>query len=116
MTDRDDMPEQMWLFTNRNCLVFNAEGKQIPYYQRAIFCYGLDPEIAMECTLLAKQFFIAQWRAWAHEIDRKEMQSLLGLRTHKMDMEERRDSGIHIDGEEIVLESEVLGDPETQTD
>ena len=77
--------KHMWLFTNRNCLVFDEDGEQIVEYQKAISCYALNKKLALQATLEASEFHIGRWREWEHEIPRESMQYLLGLRTREMD-------------------------------
>jgi hypothetical protein len=71
--------KQMWLFTNRNCLVFDENGEQITEYQRAITCYTLNKKMAKQACEEASEFHIGQWREWEHPIDKKHMLYLLGL-------------------------------------
>lgn len=71
--------KMMVLFTNRQCLVFDENGDQIPEYQAAITCYSLDKEIAKKICKEATEFHIGSWREWEHEITRKHMMYLLGL-------------------------------------
>jgi hypothetical protein len=73
----------MWLFTNRNCLVFDEEGKQISEYQAAISCYTLDKNLAQKATEEAVEFHIGKFHKWEHEITKDEMQYLLGLKEEK---------------------------------
>lgn len=80
----------MHLFTNRNCCAFDENGEQIVEYQRAINCYDIDPEMAMQATEEAENFYISKWREWNQAISRIEMQYLLGLRTRMMDMQDNK--------------------------
>jgi hypothetical protein len=77
--------KQMWLFTNRNCLVFDENGEQIPEYQVAITCYSLDRDVAKKVCDEATEFHICSWREWEHEITKKHMMYLLGLVTREDD-------------------------------
>ena len=77
--------KQMWLFTNRNCLVFDENGEQIPEYQAAITCYSLDRDVAKKVCDEATEFHIGSWREWEHEIPKKHMMYLLGLVTREDD-------------------------------
>ena len=77
--------KQMWLFTNRNCLVFDEEGDQIPEYQRAITCYSLNKKLARQACDEAEEFHIGSWRVWEHTIDRRQMIYLLGLAKRGVD-------------------------------
>jgi hypothetical protein len=79
MTPPHPQPYEMHLFTNRNCLIFDKKGEQIPEYQRAISCSSLDKELALKVTNESQKFFIAKWREWEHEIHCEEMQWLLGV-------------------------------------
>lgn len=76
----------VYLFTNRNCLVFDDKGEQLAWYQRAISCYDLDPELAKEVARDAQEIFLSRWREWSHSITKKEFEYLLGLRTKEMDL------------------------------
>lgn len=81
-------PHKMWLFTNRNCMIFDRDGNQIPEDQNAIDCYHLNKEAALRITLEAEEFRLAQWSKWEHAITRKEMQYLLGIRSKEMDLKQ----------------------------
>lgn len=72
-------PHKMILWTNRNCMVFDEDGKQLPKYQEAIDCFSVNKKLAKECCNLAKEFKLGQWRGWIHQISKEEMMSLLGL-------------------------------------
>ena len=71
--------KEMWLFTNRNCLIFDNEGNQIVEYQRGISCSNLNKEVAYTATVEAESFHIGKFREWVHDITREEMQYLLGV-------------------------------------
>lgn len=88
-------PHSVWLYTNRNCMVCDADGAQIPELQAAINCYDIDPRLALQITIDAQKFYLMKWCAWSHEITREEMQYLLGLRSRDMDLLsiERRNAG-----------------------
>lgn len=79
------MIKEVYLFTNRNCLVFDENGDQMEDFQKAINCYDLDREKAMQVSGMGEKFYIAKWQEWAHEISRESFQYLLGLRTREMD-------------------------------
>jgi hypothetical protein len=85
-------PHSVWLFTNRNIMVFDAHGSQIPDAQGAVSCYHIDAKAAARVLDQAQELYIAKWRQWAHAITRKEMQYLLGLRTKEMDLQEHGDA------------------------
>lgn len=76
----------MVLFTNRNCMVFDADGHQITRYQKAISCYKVNPKLALQATQEAEVFRISCFRDWTHDIRRENMQYLLGIRTPDMDL------------------------------
>lgn len=76
----------VWLFTNRNALIFDEKGEQIPEAQGAIDCYSIDPAVARQVCNEAREFHIAKWGGWSHEITRKEMLYLLGLVTKEEDL------------------------------
>ena len=71
--------KKMFLFTNRNALVFDDGGEQIPEYQAAITCYSLNESIARKAIDEAEEFYIAKFREWCNPITKKEMTYLLGL-------------------------------------
>lgn len=71
--------KQMWLFTNRNCLVFDANGEQIPEYQASITCYTLNKKLAEQACNEAEEFHIGKWESWEHPISREEMKYILGV-------------------------------------
>lgn len=79
MTEQRHQAKSMWLFTNRNCLVFDKDGNQIVKYQAAISCSTLDPEVAFKATEEAEEFHIGKFREWEHEINRDSMRFLLGI-------------------------------------
>jgi hypothetical protein len=81
-------PVSVYLFTNRNCLVFDKGGKQIAKYQRAITCYRVDKKIARELAEKTTEFYISKFGEWVKPISRLSFEYLLGLRTRKMDLEE----------------------------
>jgi hypothetical protein len=74
-----DKAFEMWLFTNRNCMIFNEKGEQIPEYQIAVSCYNLEPVLAFQATEEATKFYISKFKEWSHEIRKEEMQYLLGV-------------------------------------
>jgi hypothetical protein len=67
------------LFTNRNSLIFDQSGKQIPELQLGITCYSLDARIAAEVADHAVVFELAKWGVWKERIDKREFLYLLGL-------------------------------------
>lgn len=71
--------KSMWLFTNRNCLVFDENGEQIVKYQRDISCSHINKKIARQATIEAADFHLGKFREWVHDITREEMQFLLGV-------------------------------------
>jgi len=86
--ERGDDISEVILFTNRNLTVYNARGNQIPVYQRAVSCYGINKKLAREIACKSERFFLAKWKGWFEPITKKEFEYLLGLRTKKMDLEE----------------------------
>jgi len=80
------MIDSVYLFTNRNCLIFNEHGEQIGELQRAISCYNLDRKVAKRVAREAKVIYIACYREWAHEISAKSFEYLLGIRTKEEDL------------------------------
>ena len=71
--------KEMWLFTNRQCLVFDKDGIQIPEYQAEITCYSLNKEIAKRVCEEATEFHICSFKEWEHPITKRHMMFLLGL-------------------------------------
>jgi len=69
----------MVLFTNRNCLIFDEAGDQVPELQGSISCSHLDKDIALQATMEATEFHISKRTIWGHKITREEMQWLLGV-------------------------------------
>lgn len=86
--ERGDDIAEVILLTNRNLLVFNPKGLQIPYYQRAVNCYRINKKAAQEIADKAKKFFIERHRQWMRSISKKEFEYMLGLRTRQRDREE----------------------------
>lgn len=86
--ERSDGISWAILFTNRNIMVYNLQGNQIPFYQRAVSCYRINRKVAQEIADKADKFFIAQWREWFQPISKKEFEYLLGLRDRKRDLED----------------------------
>ena len=81
--------EAVWLFTNRNCMVFDKAGHQLPELQSAICSYRVDLDTALLVCGEANVFVVSRWGEWAHQVTRREMEYLLGLRTQEMDVAER---------------------------
>jgi hypothetical protein len=81
--------KSVYLFMNRNCLVFDENGEQVAKYQRAIGCYRLNKKLAKELAAKAETFYLSKWQTWCHEIDRRSFEYLLGLRTKADDLAER---------------------------
>lgn len=82
---------EIYLFTNRNWMVFDAQGNQMPEYQGAINCYGInDAALAERAISEAKLFYVCKWKDWEEEVTKREMQYLLGLRTREMDLEDQK--------------------------
>lgn len=75
------------LYTNRNWMVFDADGQQMPDYQQAVSCFEIaNADLARRAIAEAYLLGIAKWGVWRHEITRTEMEYLLGLRTREMDL------------------------------
>lgn len=66
--ERSDSIHEVILFTNRNLMVYNGKGLQIPFYQKAVSCYRLNKKIAQEIADKAEFFSIAKWQHWANAI------------------------------------------------
>lgn len=88
MTKKKAKAHSVYLFMNRNCMVFDKEGSQLPEYQRGITCYRVDKKIARAVAAEAKEFHISSFREWSRPITRRSFEYLLGLRTRKMDTDE----------------------------
>jgi hypothetical protein len=80
-------PHTITLYTNRNIMVFDREGKQLPEYQQ-ISCYALCRKKVLELSRKAVRFRIAKYGEWEHVISRQEFEYLLGVRTLKTDIME----------------------------
>lgn len=78
----------IYLFTNRNMMIFDREGNQLPEEQGMVSCYNLNREGLAPVIDQAEEFFIAKWRDWTMRISKKELQYLLGMRTLQMDLDE----------------------------
>ena len=78
-------PVQVYLFTNRNCLIFDEIGNQIAELQAAISCYTVHKEMARAIAYAAEEFFIAEFNNWSHSISRESFMYLLGIRTEEDD-------------------------------
>jgi hypothetical protein len=73
------------LFTNRNLIVFDEEGKQHDF-QNAVDCYFIDEGLLNSLLSQPARYYIAKWREWKHEISKKEFEYLLGQRTREKDL------------------------------
>lgn len=76
-----------YLFTNRSCMAFDADGEQVLWAQRAITHYKINKQLARVAVSQAQEFHLSQFRGFDKIISRLEIEYLLGLRTKKMDME-----------------------------
>jgi len=85
---------QFWLFTNRNTIVFNHDGSQDVEAQSQIDCYTLTDE-AQSVIDSCDVFYLSRWGEWKHEISKREIEYLLGLRTYEVDCEELREERDH---------------------
>jgi len=76
------MIKQVYLFTNRNLLVFDEEGKQIPKVQREINWTVRPPEKerrALKRIIKDKpKIYLCRFREWMGEITIEELCDLLG--------------------------------------
>ena len=87
-------PFKVYLYTNRNIVVFDESGEQLPDWQSAVDCYQLDQKKALELSKLAQYFYLQQWNTGATiELSRKEFQYLLGLRNRESDLAELEQKG-----------------------
>ena len=79
------------LFTNRNLMVFDEDGKQTPW-QNAVTCYDINRPLLEKLILQPATYHLAKLPHWKHEITCIEFQCLLGMRTKERDLsDERRD-------------------------
>ena len=76
-----------YLFTNRNCIVFDHDDTQDIEAQQEIGCYQMGRG-AQSVLDSCDQFYISRWGDWYHEVTKKEIEYLLGLRTRERDLEE----------------------------
>jgi len=76
------MIKQVVLFTNRNLMAFDEEGRQIGEIQNAIRWERKDDDIerwALEKIISDNpKIYIAKWKEWQHEISIQELCSILG--------------------------------------
>lgn len=79
---------QVILYTNRNIIVFDEEGKQVPELQEAVDCYGVDWVLLEKLLSLPAEYFISKWGEWKHPICKKEFEYLLGIRTLERDLDD----------------------------
>ena len=75
------------LFTNRNLLVFDKEGKQTDY-QDCVDCYNIDEKKLKILLNLPAEYYICRWGEWQHQISKREFEYLLGQRTREKDIQE----------------------------
>jgi hypothetical protein len=83
------MIKSVYLFTNRNCLVFDEDGQQMPEFQGGISCYRLNRKKAQIVADKGQEFFLSRYQKWAQPISRREFEYLLGLRSRKRDIAEQ---------------------------
>jgi len=79
---------QFILFTNRNVLIFDDDGTQDVAAQTCVSCYEIDKERAQAAIDSCDCFYISHWREWKHEVPRRAIEYMLGLRTRERDLEE----------------------------
>jgi hypothetical protein len=79
------MIKQVWVFTNRNVIVFDENGEQVVDVQKVLgwssLEYWLDTETegALVKVIEAKPIiYISQWGNWSHQINLDELCCLLG--------------------------------------
>ena len=80
----------LYLFTNRNCTIFDHNDEQDVKAQQEIGCYRIG-ENAQSVIDSCDIFYLSKWMDWNHEISKKEMEYLLGLRTKERDLEEMKE-------------------------
>ena len=83
-------PHTFYLFTNRNCMVFDENGEQMPELQACVSCYNVDADHAREVLAQCREFFVAHWGSQRIEVKRRHIEYLLGLRTLEMDVQEHK--------------------------
>jgi len=66
-------------------MCFDANDEQRIDVQAAVNCHTIDPVIAQRALDESEVFYIAHWCGWQHEITKREMEYLLGLRTLALD-------------------------------
>ena len=67
------------LYTNRNIMVIDGGGGQVPELQAKITCYECDKATVKHLAGISEKFFIAKWMGWKHEISKTEFMFLLGM-------------------------------------
>lgn len=88
------------LFTNRNLIVVDEDGKQ-HNLQYAVDCYEINQPLLDELLQQDAKFSIAKWHEWKHDISRQEFEYLLGQRTREKDiadLETERRNGREVKG------------------
>jgi hypothetical protein len=74
------------LYTNRQLMVFDESGEQVPELQSAVSCYEIDRVRLDRLLSLPCKFQIAKWTDWRHSISKLEFEYLLGIRTKEQDL------------------------------
>ena len=75
----DLMIRELILFTNRNCMGFDENGKQMMQIHNAISYSHVNKGLARLAINTAEHCFLSKFREWKHEISKDEMRCLLGL-------------------------------------
>jgi hypothetical protein len=83
--EREDDVGTVILYTNRAVMAFTPRGHQIPYYQK-----GWDEELILELIDKGRNFYVAKWREWMHEITRDEFAALCGFKAIEGGGDERK--------------------------
>ena len=79
------MIKEVWLYTNRNIMVFDEDGEQVVDIQKILgwdslkSWHVMETEAALEKVIEAKPaIYISQWGNWGHRINIDEFCCLLG--------------------------------------
>jgi len=61
MKDKTNYIDKVYIFTNRNCLIFNNHGEQMVEYQKKMSCSKLDKETARFVFDNAQEIYVGRW-------------------------------------------------------
>jgi len=86
MKDKTIYIDKVYIFTNRNCLIFDNHGEQMVEYQKKMNCLTLDKETARFVLDNAQEIRLARWSIKeSFEITADEAKCLLGIHEEQED-------------------------------